>query len=368
MGSNDEFGPDTETIRAWLNKRATYAKDARVTSAPRGAGAGAAPAPEPPVAAQPPEPTEPPKPQRRRAQGSGPGPDSNQAGRSVLDALGVGTPPEPPSRIAQAGSLDSTDLGRSVVDALRTADAPAPKRSRPAAPPQPTAEPAPAPAPAPAPVPPSRGFTATSPPPRTPGPDAQPRRAAPTPRGPVEPATVRAGRWTEPEEHRNALNATTDADFPERSGIRRTMTILLLVVLAGTAAAAYAAATAPTTATVGVAATLGFLLLVVWAVRASCTTTKLTIRRGQLTLRRGGHTEVVEVGSPYTPIAIVGEPGHRRWTVLIEREGLPLIVVTRSMVDPFWFTTVLYRLRPELRPAHAVAADEAAVRADALRP
>ncbi|WP_377320800.1 hypothetical protein ACFJIY_17200 [Pimelobacter simplex] len=343
MGSNDEFGPDTETIRAWLNKRATYAKDARVTASPRGGLATTpAPAPAPPVAepaaAEPPAPEPPPR--RRRPQG--PGPDSNQAGRSVLDALGVGAPPEPPSRIAQAGSLDSTDLGRSVVDALRTEPAAAPA-------PEPASEPAPEP------VRPARGFTTTAPPPRTPGPDAQPRRSAPTTRVAAEPATVPQGRWTEPEEHRNALNATTDADFPERSGVRRTMTILLLVVLAGTAAASYAAATAPTTATVGVAATLGFLLLVVWAVRASCTTTKLTIRRGQLTIRRSGHTEVVEVGSPYTPIAIVGEPGHRRWTVLIERDGLPLIVINRSMVDPFWFTTVLYRLRPELRPVDQAA-------------
>lgn len=335
MGSNDEFGPDTETIRAWLNKRATYAKDARVTASPRGGiAAAAAPAPAapaPPVAEEPP-------PRPRRRQGQGPAPDGNRAGRSVLDALGVGTPPEPPSRIAQAGSLDSTDLGRSVVEALRTGDIPA----------------EPSPEPAPEPARPARGFTATAPPPRTPGPDARPRRSAPTSPVPAEPATVPQGRWTEPEEHRNALNATTDADFPERSGVRRTMTILLLVVLAGTAGASYAAATAPTTATVGVAATLGFLLLVVWAVRASCTTTKLTIRRGQLTIRRGGHTEVVEVGSPYTPIAIVGEPGHRRWTVLVERDGLPLIVINRSMVDPFWFTTVLYRLRPELRPVDVI--------------
>ncbi|WP_205013814.1 hypothetical protein, partial [Nocardioides albidus] len=48
---------------------------------------------------------------------------------------------------------------------------------------------------------------------------------------------------------------------------------------------------------------------------------------------------------------IVGEPSDRRWTVLIEREGLPLVVITRSMVDPYWFTTVLYRLRPSLRPS-----------------
>ena len=46
----------------------------------------------------------------------------------------------------------------------------------------------------------------------------------------------------------------------------------------------------------------------------------------------------------------MGEPGHRRWTVLFERPGLPLVVVNASMVDPHWFTSALYRLRPELRP------------------
>ena len=330
MGSDHEFGPDTETIRAWLNKRATYAKDARVTGAPRGASSATG-APTSRLAPPPPEP----QPTRGRPQE--PVPDGTSVGRSVVEALGVAAPPAPPPRIAQAGSLDSTDLGRSVVDALRAEiDA------------GPAGQPAPAPEPAP------RGFTATAPPPRTPEPDPHTRRTAPAARLQEEPVTIRQGRWTEPEEHRNALNATTDADFPERGGVRRAMTLVLLAVLAGTGAASYAAATTPSTATVGVAVTLGVLLLVVWAVRAGCTTTKLTIRRGQLTVRRGGHSEVVEIGSPYTPIAIVGEPGHRRWTVLIEREGLPLLVITRAMVDPYWFTTVLYRLRPELRPGGEV--------------
>ena len=284
MGSNDEFGPDTETIRAWLDKRATYTKDARVT------GASPSPAPAPPLS---------PAPDPARV-------DGNHAGRSVLDALGVTAPPEPPSRIAQV-ELDSTDLGRSVVDALR------------ADPPRRSTEVEVAPAPAPVVTPPV--------------------------------AEVRSGRWTEPEENLTASNASTDADFPVRDGARRALSIVLLGVVAATGVASYAAATSPTTATIGVAATLGLLLLIVWAVRAGCTTTQLSIRRGQLTIRRNGQSELIDVGAAYTPIAIVGEPGERRWTVLIEREGLPLVVITRSMVDPYWFTTVLYRLRPELRPS-----------------
>lgn len=317
VGSKDEFGPDTESIRAWLDKRGTYARDARVVGAPRGGAPKVTPTPPPPVPG-----TTPPG----RA-------DSLQAGRSVLEALGVEAPPEPPSRIAQAGDLDSTDLGRSVVEALR---ADLPERSKPA--PRPAA---PVPAPEPAPV------EVEAPP--------APRRPAPPPRVRTPPE-VRHGRWTEPEDNLTALNASTDAQFPVRGGIRRTLSWVLLAVLVGTGVASYAAAKEPTTTSIGVAATLGLLLLVVWAVRAGCTTTELAVRRGQLSIKRHGQTEVVDLASPYTPVAIIGEPSERRWTVLIEREGLPLVVVTRSMVDPHWFTTVLYRLRPGLRPDAAVSA------------
>lgn len=311
MGSRDEFGPDTESIRAWLDKRGTYARDARVVGAPRGGTPSVAPTPPPPAPGTTPQ---------GRA-------DSLKAGRSVLEALGVESPPEPPSRIAQAGGLDSTDLGRSVVEALR-ADLPRTPRTAPRA--------APSPTPAPTPIP-------------TPVPTPEPVRPAPPERVRSAPE-VKHGRWTEPEDNLTALNASTDAQFPVRGGIRRVLSWVLLVVLAGTAVASYAAAKEPTTASIGVAATLGFLLLVVWAVRAGCTTTELAVRRGQLSIKRNGQTEVVDLASPYTPVAIVGEPGERGWTVLIEREGLPLVVVTRSMVDPYWFTTVLYRLRPGLRP------------------
>jgi hypothetical protein len=309
VGSKDEFGPDTESIRAWLDKRGTYARDARVVGAPRGGAPTVAPTPPPPAPGTTPQ---------GRA-------DAREAGRSVLEALGVEAPPEPPSRITQAVGLDSTDLGRSVVEALR---ADMPKKPRPA------------PRAAPAPMPPPVPVEVEAP---------APRRPVPPPRERSAPE-VKHGRWTEPDDNLTALNASTDAQFPVRGGARRTLSWVLLAVLAGTAVASYAAAKQPTTGSVGVAATLGFLLLVVWAVRAGCTTTELAVRRGQLSIRRNGQTELVDLASPYTPIAIIGEPSDRRWTVLIEREGLPLVVVTRSWVDPHWFTTVLYRLRPGLRP------------------
>ncbi|GAA3530198.1 hypothetical protein [Nocardioides daeguensis] len=323
MGSKDEFGPDTESIRAWLDKRSSYARDARVVGTRADAAPAAAPGPSAPPG---------PAPGTTTADRA----DSLRAGRSVLEALGVESPPDPPSRIARAGGLDSTDLGRSVVEALR---ADMPKKPAPA--PRP-ASPAPTPDPAPVEVEAAAAPVRPAPPPRV--------RSAPE---------VKHGRWTEPEDNLTALNASTDAQFPVRGGIRRALSWMLLAVLAGTGAASYAALRNPTATTLGIAATLGFLMLVVWAVRAGCTTTELAVRRGQLSIKRNGQTELVDLASTYTPIAIVGEPSDRRWTVLIERPGLPLVVITRSMVDPHWFTTVLYRLRPGLRP-DAPAAEQTA--------
>ena len=297
MGSTDEFGPDTESIRAWLAKRASYADDARIAGAPRGVPASAAPTAPAPT-------------------------------------------PDPVMPVA-GDRLDATGLGRAVVAALRTEETP-PERG-----------------------PDNTGTTDTT---GTtdattaaePVPPRDPVRPPPPPRVRTEPE-IRRGRWTEPDDNLTAAEASTDVTFPVRRGVRRALSSVLLVVLAGTALASYAAAREPSATTVGLAALLAVLLLVVWAVRASTTPAQLAIRRGQLTITRNGRTEIVDVASPYTPIAIVGEPSERRWTVLIERDGLPLVVVTRSLVDPHWFESALYRLRPELRPEPAGAASPGAL-------
>ncbi|NYI44129.1 hypothetical protein BJ993_001209 [Nocardioides aromaticivorans] len=361
MGSNDEFGPDTETIRAWLAKRATYAKDARVIAAPRGTlgtlgtdvprdPGPSRPTPSPVAEAEPEEQADPPAEVvdapavRRRA--DGPRPDSRDAGRSVLDALGA-SPPSPPTPAPSATPTDATAAGRSVVDALGTDQPPARKqrrdRAKPATPPVPAA-----------PEPPRTTVTRPSSTVRVSAPAArssyQPStRSAPTP-PPRQEQPVRRGRWTEPEEHRQAIEATTDVEFPVRSGIRRFLGFVLLGALLATGAASYFANKDRSIAAIGIAGVLAFLTLVVWAVRASCVTTKLAIQRGQLIVTRAGHAQRVDISGGHTVIAIVGEPGDRRWTVLFERPGLPLVVVNAGMVDPHWFTSALYRLRPELRP------------------
>lgn len=356
MGSNDEFGPDTETIRAWLAKRATYAKDARVIAAPRGTlttevprdPGPSRPLPTPVVETEPdPEPPADEVDDRDEAPArptpDAPRPDSRNAGRSVLEALDGDTPPRPPAPTA----ADATAAGRSVVDALG-ADQPAaraPRRDRG----KPRTPPAPA-----APEPPRTTVTRPSSGVRVSAPAARSSyepstRSAPAP-PPRQEQQVRRGRWTEPEEHRQALEATTDVDFPVRGGVRKFLGFLLLGSLVATGAAAYLASKDRTVAAIGIAGVLALLTLVVWAVRASCVTTELAIRRGQLSVTRAGQVQRVDISGGHTVIAIVGEPGDRRWTVLFERRGLPLVVVNASMVDPHWFTSALYRLRPELRP------------------
>lgn len=369
MGSNDEFGPDTETIRAWLSKRATYAKDARVIGAPRGGAGLADPSPATPVAtpAAPRIPTFP----------DGPRPDTNDAGRSVLAALGVDADAGEPT----PSSADATAAGRSVVDALREES---PRgRSRPQ--PRPARRATRAPSAAPVVATPRHSTPASGPaaaPPAAPPAPAEPTRtpvartvndvriSAPSPRSSYQPSNrpppdhvapapqVRTSRWTEPEENLTVGHASTDADFPVRGGVRRALSLVLLASFAATGAMAYVASQDRTPSTIGIAGVLGFLTLMVWAVRAGCVTTELSLRRGQLTIKRGGRTEVVDIASHHTPVAIVGEPGHRRWTVLLERPGLPLVVINASMVDPHWFTSALYRVRPELRPGHVPEADE----------
>lgn len=344
MGSNDEFGPDTETIRAWLNKRATYAKDARVIGAPRGGAVGTPSAPAPTL------PTAPP---------GAPRPDTNDAGRSVLAALGDDpTTDQPTSRPARTSS-DATAAGRSVVDALRADTPPTAPRARQ----EPARRPTPAPAPAPAPTPrtpvarTANGVRISAPAPRS----TYEASNRPPPEVIARPQ-VQRGRWTEPEENLTAGQASTDVDFPVRGGVRRALSLVLLAALAATGVMAWVASQDRTPPTIGIAGVLGFLTLTVWAVRAGCVTTELSLRRGQLTVKRAGRSEVVDIGSPHTPVAIVGEPGHRRWTVLLERPGLPLIVINASIVDPHWFTSAIYRLRPELRPGH----DDVASYADSV--
>lgn len=337
MGSTDEFGADGDRIRAWLAKRDSYADDARTTPAHR------AGVPAPP-------------PGQRVARTSAPpsdGPDANEVGRAIVAAVDASAAPRagasaPAAPSAPAGTdatadiaataslgTDSTALARSVVEALRSS---------------PTGSTAPAArtAPAPAVDEPAREATPTAE--RQVRVSATPAaRRGERPREAVTPQ-VQHTRWSEPADVVHEADASTDVRFTPRSGVRRALSLGLVFTLGFAALMGYVAYHEPSRTTVGVAAVAGVLCLVVWAVRAGAVPTQLSIERGQLVLRRNGRLEVVDLASPYTPIAVVGEPGLRGWAVLVERMDEPLIEITDSMVDPYWFTTALYRIRPELRP------------------
>ena len=265
MGSDDEFGRDTATIRAWLDKRATYAADREVPLPPipvaRASTTTAAPA------------------DRSRY------PDAHDTGRSVVDLLGPIEVDEPV----------------------------APEPEEPTTPEPPVVDRDPAPA-AP------RAETTPSRPPARQADDDLP------------PAVI---------------------EFKPRTHVRRALSVLLTCCLVVLAAAAVWAAQQPTGTTIGVASTLALLLLVVWAVRASTNPTRLTIRRGQLEVARNGQRRLIELASPYTPVAIVGTPGRRGWQVLIEQLDAPMLTLSAADVEPEAFTRVLLRLRPDLRPSTA---------------
>lgn len=284
MPSADEFGPDTETIRAWLSKRASYADDVRIVGATGSAPTAADPAPQAPSA------------------------------RSTETHPDDHAPPEARDR---PGVPDGVDASRAVLSALDE-DASGTHSSAPRKRREPDA-------------------AAEIPPPTTPG-------QVPAP------AEVRVGRWTEPIDNITAARASTNVEFPVRAGVPHALAILLVAGAAATAVASYLAWQQPTTTTVGAAGALGLLTLVVWAARAGSAMTVLSIRHGQLTVRRGGRLEVVDLANHHTPIAIVGQPGQRRWRVLIERPGLPLTVISPAMVNPHLFTAALQRIRPDLRP------------------
>lgn len=253
MGSDQEFGPETDTIRRWLEKRQTYRTDA---GRHRGGGTAAT------------------------------GATGSAGSREAVFVTGA-----PPVGPVPSSAPDGHAAGRSVLDALATSG-PAPAEAAAAAP------------------------------------EADEAAAA-----------------VPPEE---SSGRTTDVTFPPRTGVRRALSLILLLVLAAAAGAGYLAYSRPSVATYGVAATLGALLLAVWAVRAGSTTAEVRIHRGQLEVRRGGGLDAVDLASPYTPVAVIGTPGHRGWRVLVERPERPLLEIDASLVEPHAFMDSLLRLRPDL--------------------
>lgn len=284
MGSDDEFGPDTLTIRAWLDKRATYAADREVPLPPINLPSPAAASPAVDEA----EPPAPPAPRM---------PDTREVGRSVLDMLGpISTEPAPEAERA----------------------------SEPEPEPEPEVEPA-------------REDPRLSWPPST------PTRPAPV-AVPIEPQPAYTTGPAEDDLPPAVI------EFKPRTQVRRALSIVLLAATLGTIAATVLAVRQHTTGLYAVAVSLGVLMLVVWAVRASTIPARLTIRRNQLEVVRSGRRTTIDLANPFTPVAILGTPGRRGWQVLIEQLEAPVLTLTASDVDPEPFMRVLLRIRPDLRP------------------
>lgn len=282
MGDVDEldFGADTDAIRRWLAKRATYAGE---LGDPVRGGKHRVDLPGTV------------DPQHLNV------PNARDAGKDVLEALVAPAPP-----VARQWPTPYQPVTKEPAEPAPTADATSPTTT--------TAKDHPTPPPRP-------GTT-----PGKPSPYAS----------------------TAEQEEELLASRSTNAVFKPRTTARRLVTLVFVAVAASAVAAGYQAYQEGTTVNYGLAGLLGLLALVVWGVRASTSVTELAVIRGQLELIRNGHFEVIDLASPYTPVGVVGKPGRRGWKVLIERHDRPLLVIDRSMVDPHLFTTVLYRVRPDL--------------------
>lgn len=233
---------------------------------------------------------------------------------------------DPPGAVDQRGLSvpDTRAAGRHVLDALVEPDPP-------------IARPSPKP---------------SGPAPKDPEGTASASAAAPTPR-----RGVPSPHAATPEHERElATSRSTNAVFRPRTAGRNLLTAVAVVSAVATAGAGYLAYQERTTISYGLAALLGLLMLVVWAVRSSTSLTELAVIRGQLEIIHGGRLEVLDLASPYTPVLVEGRPGHRGWRVSVERHDQPLLVIDASIVDPHHFMAVLQRIRPELRGDAATSA------------
>ncbi len=108
-------------------------------------------------------------------------------------------------------------------------------------------------------------------------------------------------------------------------------------MLAGVAASGYLAWQAWQVRTEERLGLAGIALLstaVVWAVWAGSSPPRLSVRGGQLEIRRSGGRQVFDLANRYTDIELLGTPGRRGWRVLIHRRGMSPVEIDSSMVDP----------------------------------
>jgi len=136
--------------------------------------------------------------------------------------------------------------------------------------------------------------------------------------------------------------------FKPRSGGKQILGLLLLVFLALTVIAAVWAWSDRTYLSYGITAVAALVTATVWATRASATPVRLTLHGSELEIVRDGSRALFDLAAKHTPIEVQGEPGDRRWRVLIMRRSMSPYIVDATMVDPTEFTRVLRYFRPEV--------------------
>ncbi|WP_017934617.1 hypothetical protein [Nocardioides sp. Iso805N] len=136
--------------------------------------------------------------------------------------------------------------------------------------------------------------------------------------------------------------------FRPRRGTGRLLGGLLLGFAALTIAAAVWAWADRTFLSYGITAAVAAVTAIVWATRASASPTRLTLRGSELEIVRDGSRALFDLAAPQTSIEMRGEPGDRRWKVLVVRRSMSPYVIDGSMVDPGEFTQVLRYFHPEV--------------------
>ena len=136
--------------------------------------------------------------------------------------------------------------------------------------------------------------------------------------------------------------------FKPRTGTQRLLGVLLLAFGALTVIAAAWAWRDRTPVSYGIAGVVALVTVVIWATRASAAPARLTLHGSELEIVRNGSRARFDLASANTPIEMHGEPGERRWKVLILRRSMSPYVIDGSMVDPHELSQVLRFYRPEL--------------------
>jgi hypothetical protein len=139
--------------------------------------------------------------------------------------------------------------------------------------------------------------------------------------------------------------------FVPVKSVRRFLSLMLLTGLATSGYLGYGAYQSRETVHIGIAVIVTFATLVIWAIRAGATVTRLTVRRGQLEIARQGGRMVFDLASTYTAIEVVGQPGRKNWKVLFHRRGMSPVLVDSTMVDAHDFMRVLRFFRPGIGQA-----------------